>query len=119
MYGMASLPDPFVILHALLTRMHLLLLAILLAVLARRGLRARAQRARLPPGPKASWFGAVKLPKEYQWLTYAKWKKLYGGAMSAHVLYLCMMMAHNVFQAMSYTFMSLAIQLLSSILPKR
>ena len=34
--------------------------------------------ARLPPGPKAGWFGSVKLPQTYQWLTYAKWRKVYG-----------------------------------------
>ncbi|KIP12415.1 hypothetical protein PHLGIDRAFT_498342 [Phlebiopsis gigantea 11061_1 CR5-6] len=65
--------------------MPFLLLAVLLAVLARRALLARAQHTRLPPGPKASWFGAVDLPKEYQWLTYAKWKQLYGDVIYIHI----------------------------------
>ena len=115
---MASHPPPPAPLHAVLTRMSLVLLAVLLAVLARRVLLARAQRTRLPPGPKASWFGAVDLPKEYQWLTYAKWKQLYGGALSVRVVSQCAMMVCNVVQAMSYTFTSLAIQLSSLTLPK-
>ena len=85
------------------------LLAVFVAVLARHALLARDRRRRLPPGPKATWFGAVDLPKEYQWLTYAKWKKLYGGALSAFVVSQCTMMVCNVVQAMSYTFTSLEI----------
>lgn len=32
----------------------------------------------LPPGPRIGWFSGVKLPKAYQWLTYAKWRHIYG-----------------------------------------
>jgi len=32
----------------------------------------------LPPGPRLGWFSGVKLPKAYQWLTYAKWRDIYG-----------------------------------------
>lgn len=33
---------------------------------------------KLPPGPRAGWFGSVNVPTCYQWLTYAKWRDLYG-----------------------------------------
>ncbi|KAF9069142.1 cytochrome P450 [Rhodocollybia butyracea] len=32
----------------------------------------------LPPGPKASWFGKVKLPTSFAWRTYAEWRDTYG-----------------------------------------
>jgi hypothetical protein len=38
----------------------------------------KAQRLPLPPGPKASWFGGIQLPKAYPWLTYAQWKDTFG-----------------------------------------
>ncbi|KAF8560444.1 cytochrome P450 [Imleria badia] len=31
-----------------------------------------------PPGPRLGWFASVKLPRAYQWLTYAKWRHIYG-----------------------------------------
>ncbi|KAI0691331.1 cytochrome P450 [Cytidiella melzeri] len=40
---------------------------------------------RLPPGPRASWFGSVSLPKQYQWKTYAKWKSTYGDIIYIHI----------------------------------
>lgn len=39
-------------------------------------LTTRARR--LPPGPRLGWFASVKLPSAYQWLTYAKWRHIYG-----------------------------------------
>lgn len=33
---------------------------------------------KLPPGPRTGWFGSANVPKTYQWLTYAKWRELYG-----------------------------------------
>ncbi|KAG6381260.1 hypothetical protein JVT61DRAFT_5664 [Boletus reticuloceps] len=32
----------------------------------------------LPPGPRLGLFPSVKLPHAYQWLTYAKWRHIYG-----------------------------------------
>lgn len=32
----------------------------------------------LPLGPRLGWFASEKLPKAYQWLTYAKWRYIYG-----------------------------------------
>lgn len=75
----ASLPSFADFSYVSLTRMHLVLLVVILAALTRPLYLARARCARLPPGPKSSWFGGVDLPREYQWLTYAKWKKIYGG----------------------------------------
>ncbi|KAF9494670.1 cytochrome P450 [Pleurotus eryngii] len=44
--------------------------------------RSRGQRKQqCPPGPPTSWGGLklkVELPKQYPWLTYAKWKGIYG-----------------------------------------
>ncbi|EMD42231.1 hypothetical protein CERSUDRAFT_110763 [Gelatoporia subvermispora B] len=40
--------------------------------------RSKGSRPPFPPGPKASWFGSVNLPKSYQWVTYAEWRKTYG-----------------------------------------
>lgn len=82
-----SLPSSSDFFHASLTRMSLVLLVVLFVVLVRRICLARAQYARLPPGPKSSWFGRVDLPKEYQWLTYAKWKALYGRVVSLFIPY--------------------------------
>jgi len=41
--------------------------------------RALTSRTRpLPLGPRLGWFASEKLPKAYQWLTYAKWRHTYG-----------------------------------------
>ena len=40
--------------------------------------RHRQRNARLPPGPKRGWLRSYDIPTKYQWLTYAKWKELYG-----------------------------------------
>ncbi|EKM61159.1 uncharacterized protein PHACADRAFT_134438 [Phanerochaete carnosa HHB-10118-sp] len=40
----------------------------------------------LPPGPKTTWFDTARLPKEYQWLTYAGWKEIYGDVIYIRVL---------------------------------
>jgi len=52
------------------------LLSLICLVLIRHRLRSAALP--LPPGPKSSWFGAVKLPRVYPWRTYAEWKHVYG-----------------------------------------
>lgn len=81
----ASLPSFADFSYVSLTRMHLVLLVVILAALARPLYLARARcTTRLPPGPKSSWFGGVDLPREYQWLTYAKWKEIYGGVASSY-----------------------------------
>ncbi|KAF8140168.1 cytochrome P450 [Boletus edulis] len=41
------------------------------------GLTTRSTRP-LPPGPRLGLFPSVKLPRAYQWLTYAKWRHIYG-----------------------------------------
>ncbi|THV04845.1 cytochrome P450 [Dendrothele bispora CBS 962.96] len=40
----------------------------------------------LPPGPKSSWLGAIKLPRVYPWRTYAEWKNIYGDLIYIYVL---------------------------------
>ncbi|KAL0580370.1 hypothetical protein V5O48_001615 [Marasmius crinis-equi] len=51
-----------------------------LLVLAGLGLYATSSSSRLPlpPGPQATWFGKVELPRFQPWRTYAQWKNLYG-----------------------------------------
>ncbi|GJE87610.1 cytochrome P450 [Phanerochaete sordida] len=61
------------------------LLAVTLGALVVRLYRRADRRLPLPPGPKATWFGSVGLPREYQWLTYAQWKKIYGDLIYVHV----------------------------------
>jgi hypothetical protein len=39
---------------------------------------SRTRQRPFPPGPKTDWFGRVKLPLTYPWLTYARWMDLYG-----------------------------------------
>lgn len=73
-----SLPGYNATVHVLQSRMYLLPLVLALAVLARILYVARTRQARLPPGPRTSWLGSVNVPREYQWLTYAHWKKTYG-----------------------------------------
>jgi hypothetical protein len=41
-----------------------------------------AKRLPLPPGPRTSWFGGIQLPQTHPWLTYAKWKELFGSVQS-------------------------------------
>ncbi|KAI0094761.1 cytochrome P450 [Irpex rosettiformis] len=48
-------------------------------------LNRNSNHARLPPGPKASWFGSVSLPKQYQWKIYADWKAVYGDIIYVHI----------------------------------
>ncbi|KAK7058891.1 hypothetical protein VNI00_001515 [Paramarasmius palmivorus] len=55
------------------------LLVSLLAFLGLFYTRARSSSRRpLPPGPPATWFGKVELPKYQPWRTYTKWKDVYG-----------------------------------------
>ncbi|GJE87615.1 cytochrome P450 [Phanerochaete sordida] len=63
-----------------------ILLTASLVALARRILQLPGRHLPLPPGPRARWFGTVKLPKEYQWLTYARWKDVYGDLIYVRVL---------------------------------
>jgi hypothetical protein len=53
--------------------------AVILTWLAAR--RFRSPVLPLPPGPKAGWLGSVKLPKSYQWYTYAQWRFVYGACL--------------------------------------
>jgi hypothetical protein len=45
-----------------------------------------AKRLPLPPGPRASWFRAIWLPKTHPWLTYAQWKHTYGSVQSTLII---------------------------------
>lgn len=45
----------------------------------------KVRRLPFPPGPTTSWFGRVKLPQTYQWLTYAKWGEVYGASLSPNI----------------------------------
>ncbi|ETW81852.1 cytochrome P450 monooxygenase 12 [Heterobasidion irregulare TC 32-1] len=38
----------------------------------------RSRRYPLPPGPKSSWFGKVKMPNAPPWRTYSSWQSIYG-----------------------------------------
>ena len=40
--------------------------------------RGKAKGLPLPPGPNTSWFRGIQLPKTHPWLTYARWKDIYG-----------------------------------------
>ncbi|KAK7463681.1 hypothetical protein VKT23_007024 [Stygiomarasmius scandens] len=66
----------------------LFFLAFLLSLICLVLIRHRLHSATLPlpPGPKSSWFGAVKLPRVYPWRTYAEWKHVYGDLIYIHVL---------------------------------
>ncbi|KAJ3559769.1 hypothetical protein NM688_g146 [Phlebia brevispora] len=70
---------------ATLSNMFLAVLAFVLAVLAAKYVYALRRRARLPPGPKTSWFGSNQLPKSHQWLTYAQWRRTYGDIVYIYV----------------------------------
>ncbi|KAH9950494.1 cytochrome P450 [Amylocystis lapponica] len=47
--------------------------------------RRRRNDRPFPPGPRTSWFGSVELPRSYPWITYAKWRKIYGDVIYIYV----------------------------------
>lgn len=67
------------LLHGRLLYPAIPVLVILLFFLVRR----RRNRDRLPPGPKGVFLlgNALQMPREREWLTYAKWSEKYGSCL--------------------------------------